>query len=222
MEERKGIEEENTIELQDVCKMFEKETILKNVNLICKKGSITGIIGRNGSGKTVLFKCICGFLKLEQGEIYIHGMNIKEKKYNSGKIGAIIETPAFLEQYSGLKNLELLYCIRNKWDRNHIREIMHQVGLDPDSRKVVGKYSMGMKQRLAIAQAIMEEQDILIMDEPMNGLDNRGVDEICELFTALKEEGKTILMSSHNKEDIQRLCEQVFEMDDVILRKIRG
>ena len=85
MEDRKGIEEENTIELQDVCKMFEKETILKNVNLICKNGSITGIIGRNGYGKTVLFKCICGFLKLEQGEIYIHGMNIKEKKYNSGK-----------------------------------------------------------------------------------------------------------------------------------------
>ena len=136
--------------------------------------------------------------------------------------GVIIEEPAFLKQYSGMRNLELLWILNHRMDKTHLQQMMREVGLDPMNKKPVGKYSLGMKQRLAIAQAVMEEQDILILDEPMNGLDKDGVAQMRELFLKLKEEGKTLLFASHNREDIEVLCDEVYEMDKGRLQKISG
>ena len=177
--------------------------MLDNVSLQVKKGTICGIIGRNGSGKTVLFKCICGLLQINEGSILV------DKK----EIGAIIEEPGFLKQYSGKQNLRLLASMSGK-ENIDIEKVLKAVGLEHAGRKKVGKYSMGMRQRLGIAQAIMENQSILILDEPMNGLDNKGVDEIRKLILDLKKEGRSIILASHNREDIQILCDQVYEMDN--------
>lgn len=177
--------------------------MLDNVSLQVKKGTICGIIGRNGSGKTVLFKCICGLLQINEGSILV------DKK----EIGAIIEEPGFLKQYSGKQNLRLLASMSGK-ENIDIEKVLKAVGLEHAGRKKVGKYSMGMRQRLGIAQAIMENQSILILDEPMNGLDNKGVDEIRKLILDLKNEGRSIILASHNREDIQILCDQVYEMDN--------
>lgn len=189
-----------------VTKSFKEETVLKDVVLSVPKGKICGIIGRNGSGKTVLFKCICGLLQVDKGDIQV----------DHRQIGAIIEEPGFLGQYSGRKNLELLASISGKKISNY-QKILKMVGLLEAGDKKVRKYSMGMKQRLGIAQAIMEDQNIIILDEPMNGLDNAGVEEMRKLFLNLREQGKTILLASHNRDDIEILCDVVYEMDHGIL-----
>lgn len=201
------------IEVKNAVKKFKEYRALDDVSLSFEKGKIHGIIGRNGSGKTVLFKCICGFLKLDAGEILVDGKRIGKDIEAPQDIGVIIESPGFLPNYSGYQNLHFLACIRNRVHKNEIQEIMKRVGLDPKSRKHVGKYSMGMRQRLGIAQAIMEEPALLILDEPMNGLDNQGVADIRALLLKLKEEGKTILLASHNREDIEALCDTVVEID---------
>lgn len=189
-----------------VTKSFKEETVLKDVVLSVPKGKICGIIGRNGSGKTVLFKCICGLLQVDKGDIQV----------DHRQIGAIIEEPGFLGQYSGRKNLELLASISGKKISNY-QKILKMVGLLEAGDKKVRKYSMGMKERLGIAQAIMEDQNIIILDEPMNGLDNAGVEEMRKLFLNLREQGKTILLASHNRDDIEILCDVVYEMDHGIL-----
>ena len=184
------------------------------MNITCNKGEICGIVGRNGSGKTVLFKSICGFVKLNEGTITVNGKVMGKDMKVLKKAGIIIEEPGFLRNKSGMKNLEYLYMINNKRDKKYLRSVMENVGLDPYSRKKVGKYSLGMRQRLAIAQATMEDQDIIILDEPMNGLDNHGVQEVREYLLQLKKQGKTILIASHNREDIDVLCDKVYEMDN--------
>lgn len=136
-------------------------------------------------------------------------------------MGVIIESPGFLPMYSGLNNLKIIASIRNKIDENKIKETIKLVGLDPDSKKHVGKYSMGMKQRLGIAQAIMEDPELIILDEPMNGLDNDGVNEMRALFQRLKEKGKLIIMCSHNPDDIKILCDHVYEIDKGIITKVK-
>ena len=209
----------NTISIQNVSKSFGQHKVLKNINLNCEKGFIYGIVGYNGSGKTVLFKSICGFIKPDSGVITIKGKpNSDISKFN---LGVIIEAPAYISELSGIDNLSYLYEIKNKKNRKYLEEVLRLVGLDPLSKKKVSKYSMGMKQRLAIAQAIMEEQDILILDEPMNGLDKQGVEDMRNLFIKLKNEGRTILLASHNSEDIDILCVDVVELDWGELNNIR-
>lgn len=203
-----------TIKVDNAVKKFDKYTILDHVNITCNKGEICGIVGRNGSGKTVLFKSICGFVKLNEGTITVNGKVMGKDLRVLKKAGIIIEEPGFLRNKSGMKNLEYLYMINNKRDKKYLRSVMENVGLDPYSRKKVGKYSLGMRQRLAIAQATMEDQDIIILDEPMNGLDNHGVQEVREYLLHLKKQGKTILIASHNREDIDVLCDKVYEMDN--------
>lgn len=203
-----------TIKVDNAVKKFDKYTVLDHVNITCNKGEICGIVGRNGSGKTVLFKSICGFVKLNEGTITVNGKVMGKDMKVLKKAGIIIEEPGFLRNKSGMKNLEYLYMINNKRDKKYLRSIMENVGLDPYSRKKVGKYSLGMRQRLAIAQATMEDQDIIILDEPMNGLDNHGVQEVREYLLQLKKQGKTILIASHNREDIDVLCDKVYEMDN--------
>ncbi len=177
------------------------------------QGKIYGIVGRNGSGKTVLFKTMIGFLKPTSGRVIVGGKEIGRDTDFADNIGIIIETPGFLSSYSGYKNLEYLVGIKNIIGKKEIKESMERVGLDPNSKKKVGKYSLGMRQRLGIAQAIMENPDILILDEPMNGLDNQGVEDVREILLNLKDEGKSIILASHNKEDIEVLCDEVYEMD---------
>ena len=207
------------IEVQKVSLQIKKAKILENVDFTCQKGQICGVVGRNGSGKTMLMKCICGFVKPTSGEIQVDGQVIGKDIDFIPNAGIIIETPGFIPNYSGYKNLQLLASIQNRIDKTRIREVMQMVGLDPDMKKPVGKYSLGMRQRLGIAQAIMEDPLFLILDEPFNGLDKHGVEEIRELLLDLKAAGKTILLASHNEEDIRILCDHVYEMDGGILRE---
>lgn len=201
------------ISIENLTKKFGDVTVIDNVNLSIERGKIYGIIGRNGSGKTVLFKLITGYLSPTGGRVVVSGKEIGKDIDFADNIGIIIENPGFLKGYTGFKNLAYLAGIRNVIGKEEIRESMEKVGLDPDSNKKVGKYSLGMKQRLGIAQAIMENPEILILDEPMNSLDNQGVEEIRKLLMELRDEGKTIVLASHNKEDIEILCDKVCEMD---------
>lgn len=194
-------------------KCFGEQTALQDVSISFESGKIHGIVGRNGSGKTVLFKCIVGLIPLTGGTIQVNGRPVESGRTVSEEIGAIIETPGFLPNYSGFRNLKFLAALRGRIRDDEIRESMRQVGLDPNSRKHVGKYSLGMRQRLGIAQAIMEHPTILVLDEPMNGLDNKGVQEMRELFKSLRDQGNTILIATHSSDDIKELCDTVYEMD---------
>ena len=210
----------NTIEISHVYKAFKGTEVLKDVSLHCESGHIYGITGHNGSGKTVLFKCICGFLACDRGEITVNGKLMGRQIRMLEHAGIIIEEPGFLRKWSAYHNLEFLYTIRNKKNKKYLYAILEKVGLEPGLRRPVGRYSLGMKQRLAIAQAIMEDPDILILDERMNGLDKKGVEQMRKLFLEMKTEGKMILLASHNREDIEILCDEVYEMDDGCMVRI--
>ena len=213
----------SVVEMKHVTKRYGKIEVLKDVSLTCKAGKIYGLIGRNGSGKTVLLKSICGFVLPTSGEVRVQGQLVGKDVDFPTDIGFIIESPGFLARESGLQNLMHLASIRGKASAEDVRQSMYTVGLDPDLRKPVGKYSMGMRQRLGIAQAIMENPNILILDEPMNGLDNQGVTDIRQVLKQLKASGKTILIARHFQEDIDLLCDEVYEMDaGIIKRKKEG
>lgn len=212
----------NAVDLMDLSLKFGNYFALKDVNVSFEKGAIHGIVGRNGSGKTVLFKCICGLLSNYSGRIMINGEDRRSLKTEKANIGMIIEAPGFVMGYSGYRNLRFLADIRHSIRKENILNAMRTVGLDPSSKKHVEKYSMGMRQRLGIAQVIMEEPDMLILDEPMNGLDNAGVDDMRSLFSTLRNQGKTLILASHNPLDIETLCDTVCEMDAGVLTKKRG
>ena len=217
-----NISEDNSIiNVIHVTKKFGQAVVLNDVNISFEKGKIHGLIGRNGSGKTMLMKCICGFVPITQGEIFVNGKMIGKDIDVPDKLGAIIETPGFLYNYSGYNNLKFLAAIQNKISKDEICDAIKLVGLDPDSKKHVGKYSLGMRQRLGLAQALMENPDILLLDEPMNGLDKHGVMEMRELFKKLADNGKTIIMANHSSEDIEALCDTVCEMDLGVLERIK-
>lgn len=215
------MEKEAMISIENLNKQFKNQLVLNNINVKFSNGHIYGIIGRNGSGKTVLLKCICGFLKPTTGVISVNHKIVGKDIDFPENLGFIIETPGFLLNYSGYKNLKYLASIRKKIDGNEIKESMSLVGLDSADKKHVGKYSLGMRQRLGIAQAIMENPDILVLDEPMNALDKNGVEEMRRLFLKMKSEGKLILLTSHNREDIEILCDEVYEMEEGILNKLK-
>lgn len=215
------MEKEAMISIENLNKQFKNQLVLNNINVKFSNGHIYGIIGRNGSGKTVLLKCICGFLKPTTGVISVNQKIVGKDIDFPENLGFIIETPGFLLNYSGYKNLKYLASIREKIDSNEIKESMSLVGLDSADKKHVGKYSMGMRQRLGIAQAIIEKPDILVLDEPMNALDKNGVEEMRRLFLKMKSEGKLILLTSHNREDIEILCDEVYEMEEGILNKLK-
>ena len=201
------------IQVTDLVKSFGKETVLHHINMNFAPGKIHGIIGRNGSGKTMLMKCICGFIPVTSGKVTVFGKVIGKDVDIPDNIGAIIETPGFLPEYGAYRNLKFLADITGRASKEKIRNAMQSVGLDPDSKKYVGKFSLGMRQRLGLAQAIMEDPDLLILDEPMNGLDKDSVQDMRRYLLHLKEQGKTILLASHSAEDISVLCDTVCEMD---------
>ncbi len=210
-----------SISVQNVCKDFGQERVLKSVSRDFERGKIHGIVGNNGSGKTVLMKCICGFLIPTEGKIFVNGKQVGKDMDFPPDLGIIIETPGFLPNLSGIKNLETLAALNKKIGLKEIADSIRRVGLDPMMKKPVGKYSLGMRQRLGIAQAIMEDPSLLILDEPLNGLDKHGVKEMRELIKALKASGKTILLASHNQGDIDELCDTVCEMDAGVMTMIR-
>ena len=211
----------NIISVKNLSKDFGQERVLHNVTRDFEKGRIHGIVGNNGSGKTVLMKCICGFLIPTEGEVIVNGKRVgKDVDFPPG-LGLIIETPGFLPNMTGVKNLEILASLNKKIGLREIAAAIRRVGLDPLMKKPVGKYSLGMRQRLGIAQAIMENPSLLILDEPLNGLDKHGVMEMRQLIKGLKEQGKTILLASHNQGDIDELCDTVCEMDAGVMTMIR-
>lgn len=210
------------ITVKNVSLSIKKTEILKDISAEFERGRIHGLIGRNGSGKTMLMKCICGFVRPTSGEITVDEKRIGKDCDFPKNIGIIIETPGFIPYYSGYKNLKLLADLNKKIGAEEIKKAMLQVGLDPDLKRHVKKYSLGMRQRLGLAQAIMENPDLLILDEPMNGLDKEGVADMRKYLLDLKEQGKTILIASHSAEDIEVLCDTVCEMDKGILSKAKG
>lgn len=208
------------IKVEEVTVVFNQEKVLNEVSYDFKEGGIYGIIGNNGSGKTVLMKCICGFLLPTTGKIYVDYEQIGKDVDFPKNIGIIIETPGFLPHLSGVENLEMLASIKGKIGKETVGDSIKAVGLNPKLKKTVGKYSLGMRQRLGIAQAIMEDPDILILDEPFNGLDKDGVKQIHELIKNFKTPNKTIILSSHNQKDIDVLCDTVCEMDNGFMRQV--
>jgi ABC-2 type transport system ATP-binding protein len=209
----KGVAPMRIIQLEQATKRFNEHIVLNNITVSFKQGLIHGIIGRNGSGKTMLLKVICGFVPLTSGKIFVNNVQLGKGTDVPSDVGIIIETPGFLPNYSAFQNLKLLAKIKNKVSIDRIQEVMCLVGLDPDNKKHVSKLSMGMRQRLGISQAIMENPSLLILDEPFNGLDANGIEDMRNLLLDQKERGKTILMASHSSEDIKCLCDNVIRME---------
>ena len=207
--------------LENVSKTFHDKTVLQKTDLTVESGTITGFIGRNGSGKTVLLKLICGLMLPTTGTVTVDGVQVGRDRDFAPEAGVLIETPSFINYESGLRNLRALAAIRRKISVEQVKDAICLVGLDPEDKKRVGKYSLGMRQRLGIAQAIMEDPSLIILDEPMNGLDKEGVEEMRVLFSNLRGEGKTILLASHSAEDVDLLCDAVYELDNGAMERVR-
>lgn len=203
--------------VDNISLFINQQQVLKDINLSLHSGKIYGLVGRNGSGKTMLMKCICGFIPVSQGFVKVNGNIVGKDIDFPNNMGIIIETPSFIPYYSGRKNLKMLASLNRLVSDGEIENILKKVGLFEDRDKKVKNYSLGMRQRLGIAQALMENHDILILDEPMNGLDKDGVEEIRKLLIEYREKGNLILLASHSAEDINILCDEVFYMDKGML-----
>lgn len=209
------------IQLTNISKTFGKQTVLQPLTMGFEEGMIHGIIGRNGSGKTVLMKMILGILQPTTGTVIVGDKRIGKDVDFPESAGAIIETIEFIPYMSAYQNLADIAAMRGNLSKTQIKEVLEMVGLGNVGRKHVSKFSMGMRQRLAIAQAVMESPKLLILDEPMNGMDERGVEEMRRLILARKAAGTTIILSSHNIEDIRILCDQVYRIDaGVVMREV--
>lgn len=211
---------ENIIEVSHVKKAYKDNVLFSELNLTVPTGDICGIVGANGTGKSVLLKMLCGLVLPDEGKIVVDGDEIKDGKFPQD-IGVILDCAGFLPGETGLKNLSIIAAIRKKADRERLEEVMRMVGLDPMSKVKVGKYSLGMKQRLAIAQALMENPKLLILDEPLNAIDEATLIAFRHLFLELNEkENVTIVMTSHNKEDIHELCKHVYKIENKELKPV--
>lgn len=205
------------IQVEALCVSFGKSEVLHRISCEFHTGEITGIMGRNGSGKTVLLKSLCGLVVPQSGQIMIDGKSLTPKNAHTFSIGALIETPGFLREYSGYRNLRFLSSLTQGNAAKKVKTAMQTVGLDWQLKKRVGTYSLGMRQRLGLAQAMLDDPDILILDEPMNGLDQAFIAEMRELLKSLALAGKTILIASHTMEDLNYLCKTVYTMENGIL-----
>ena len=202
----------NTIDLENVSKTIRNNEVLRNISLHFESGNIYGFVGRNGSGKTMLFRLIAGLIKPTTGTVKYNGKALGSELDIIPRLGLVIENVGLYPEFTGLKNLKMLAKINRLIGENEIREAIVRVGLDPDDRRTVRKYSLGMKQRIVLAQAIMEHPDVLILDEPTNALDEDGVEQIRQLIREEKERGALVLIASHNKEDIAALCDKIYSM----------
>ncbi len=211
----------NAVILDNLVKRFGKTTVLNGISVEFEREKAHGLVGRNVSGKTVMMKCICGLTPITSGIITVNGRRIGIDCDIIPNAGVIIETPGFLPNMSGYANLKNLASLTRMINREKIRSAISRVGLNPDDKKHVGKYSLGMRRRLGLAQAIMEDPELLILDEPMNGLDKDGVKDMRQYLLDFKSQGKTILIASHSAEDINVFCDNVHEMDNGKISKIR-
>lgn len=190
-----------------------KNHILYDISLSVNKGEAVGLVGQNGCGKTALMKCILGWFPVFKGEIFVQGKKVPSEEEFPQDVGFIIETPGFISGMSGYDNLSMLYSLRNKGGKEKIYEAIEKVGLSALKNRKVKTYSLGMRQRLGLAQALMEDPGIYILDEPFNGIDREGAAEIRKILIDEKGKGKTILLSSHNDKDISEICDKMIEMD---------
>ena len=202
------------VEVQGLYKQFGPQTVLQDVSFQLESGKIHGLVGDNGSGKSVLLKCLCGILPWERGVIRIQGKEMHPGKGTPPLLGLVIEHPGFIGSMSGWRNLKYLAGIRGIAGDAQIKASLEQVGLLHEAKKTVKKYSLGMRQKLAIAQALMEAPDIYLMDEPFNGLDKTFTAAIQKLFLELRAQGKTFLLVSHHPSDISSLCDDVYAMEN--------
>lgn len=210
------------VQVNHVKKAYKGNVLYTDINFSVERGESCAIVGVNGSGKSVLLKMICGLVRPDEGDITVEGEKLEKGKFPKN-IGVILDNAGFLPNETGLKNLSIIAGILRKVTKEELEETMRLVGLDPASKVKVGKYSLGMKQRLAIAQAIMEKPSLLILDEPFNAIDQQTVKDFKQLLGRLNtQEGVTILMTSHHQEDIQELCETVYriEAEEKRLKKV--
>lgn len=208
------------IEVENLTKRYGKHTVLDRVSIRFQGGKIYGLVGPNGCGKTTLMRCICGFTRPTQGTVKVDGKCIGRDCDFAPSTGVIIETPGFISCYSAYQNLRILSPKRRGKSKTELDAIIRFVGLDPEERKKVGDYSLGMRQRLGIAQAIMDNPQHLILDEPFNGLDRLGVQEIHQLLTRLRREGKTVILASHSQSEIAFSCDEVMEFTSGTIHEI--
>ena len=201
------------IELKNISKVFKNNRIFAGVNFTVETGKCVGIIGENGCGKSVLMKLICGFSKPDSGEVIIDGEKLGEHRDFIKNCGVIINSPEFIGHYTGFENLMLLASIRKQISKSEVLDVLKKVGLDEATKTKYKNYSLGMKQRLRIAQAIMENPDYFVLDEPMNALDAEGIAVADNIIDEYHRLGKTILMTSHNANDIERHCDYVLKVD---------
>jgi ABC-2 type transport system ATP-binding protein len=206
------------VHLVNISKAYQGYDVIKNVSISLDRSRIYGLVGQNGSGKSVLMKIITGLVRPDSGTVTVMGKTIGKDVDFPPNTGILIEGPGFISMFSARKNLRLLAAYKNKIGNHQVDIAINLVGLNPSSRKSVGKYSMGMKQRLGIAQAVMEDPDLLILDEPFNGLDQVGSQAMRDLMFDLKNQGKTIFLSSHNTYDIELLCDDVFQIVDGVVK----
>ncbi|MCD7727434.1 MAG: ABC transporter ATP-binding protein [Ruminococcus sp.] len=204
---------------KDVCKSIRKKTILSNINLELESGTVYGFVGRNGSGKTMLFRALSGLMKIDSGSIFLDDKELHKDMPFLPSMGIILENAGLYPEYTGMKNLKLLANINKKITDEQIADAITRVGLDPKDKRTFRKYSLGMKQRIVIAQAIMEKPDVIFLDEPTNGLDEDGIEDVRNIITEEKERGALILLASHNKEDIRLLADKVFYISNGVLKE---
>lgn len=210
------------IETRNLCKEIKGNLVLKNIDLNLKGDKIYGIVGKNGSGKTMLFRVLSGLVRPSSGKVLLDGNEIHVEKHNVAKIGLVIENASLYPAFTGLKNLMLLAKINNYIGEEEVRDAIKRVGLNPDDKRVVRKYSLGMKQRIAIAQAIMEKPDFLFLDEPTNALDTEGVEIVRNIIREEAKRGALVFLASHNVEDIDILCDDTFKMAEGSLYQEAG
>lgn len=211
MERQEG---DSVIKVEGIRKRIRHRIVLDQIDLNVPPGRIYGLTGPNGSGKSMLLRVVCGLVRPDQGKVRVFGEAIGEEVEFPRDTGALIDTPGFLLHYTGMRNLHLLALIRNRVTREQIVNTMRLVGLDPEDPRPVRAYSTGMRQRLGLAQALMENPKLLILDEPTSALDREGVQNIHRLLKDMKDKGVTILLASHSKDEMIQLCDATFLMED--------
>lgn len=202
------------IRIEDLSKSIKGVNVLEHINLELSSGSIYGVVGQNGSGKTMLLRAIAGLIQPTSGKVYIDGKQLHKELSFPPEMGILIEKPELLNHLTGMENLMLLAGIRNVVSKNQIRDYMKRFDLDPASKKTVKKYSLGMKQKLGIIQAIMEAPELMILDEPFNALDEATVQMLYKMFKEYKEAGKLVILTSHHKDDIEMLCDKIVKLQE--------
>lgn len=201
------------VRAENVTKIIDGMIVLNDVNLEMEKGNIYGLHGKNGSGKTMLMRAICGLIRLNEGKIIVNGTVLGKGQEFPPSVGAVIENPGFINEYSGYKNLEILADMKGTIGKNEIYKMMEKIGLDPEEKKKVKKYSLGMKQKLGIVSAVMEHPELIVLDEPTNALDREGVLKLNEILEMEKKRGAVILISSHDQNELEKLSDKIFIME---------